>query len=61
MANLDDSMSSFLVRIASFGLKLLATINNMGNVAVRLGDPQVFGTSAARVSAQMLAATMRRG
>jgi len=58
LTDLHNPTPGFLAGISPFGLSFLATIDNVGNVAVCFDDPQVLGTSVARVSTQMLVAPM---
>ena len=56
VADLDHPAPRFLGRVAPLGIGLLATINDVRNVAVRLNDRQCTPTSVSGIGAQVLAA-----
>ncbi len=60
VADLDHPASRLLGRVASFGIGLLAAINDMRDIAVRLDDLQCTPASIAGVGAQVLASTGAR-
>ena len=60
VADLDHPASGFLRRITPLGIGLFATINDVGNVAVRLDDLQCPLASVSGIGAQVLAASHAR-
>ena len=56
VANLDHPASGFLGRVAPLGVGLLAAVNDVRDVAVRLDDLQRGPTAVTGIGAQVLAA-----
>lgn len=56
MANLDHPAPRLPGRVAPLGIGLLAAIDDVGNVAVALNDPQGRPPSVTGIGAQVLAA-----
>jgi len=60
VADLDHPPSGLLGRIAPLDVGLLASIDDVRNVAVRFDDANVVGAAVAGISAQVLVAPHRR-
>ena len=58
MADLDDPATGLLAGVPSLRVRLLATIHNVGDVAVPLDDPPQLGAAVPGIGAQVLAATL---